>query len=102
MQQLRLMSNPFISKERRRKLKSQIWNFSRYFSPEGKKFSRKCNCIGLNFEPWVSSLPLSEKKLVELHVGNDLSSGGGGRVSNSCLHQKQTGAMQERVITLRH
>ena len=31
--------------------KSQICDFSRYFSPKGKKFSCKCDCIGCNFKP---------------------------------------------------
>ena len=31
--------------------KSQICDFSRYFSRKGKKFSRKCDCIGRNFKP---------------------------------------------------
>jgi len=38
--------------------KSQICNFSRYFSRKGNKFSRKCYCIGHNFEPWTCTRTL--------------------------------------------
>ena len=31
-------------------------SLSRYFSRKGKKFSRKCDCIGRNFEPCEWSL----------------------------------------------
>ena len=47
--------NHFVSKEQR-KNKSQICNISRYFSRKGKKLSRKCDCIGHNFEPWINLL----------------------------------------------
>jgi len=38
--------------------KSQICNFSRYFSRKGNKFSRNCYCIGCNFEPWTCTQTL--------------------------------------------
>ena len=58
--------NLFVSKEQR-KNKSQICDFSRYFSPNGKKLSRKCDCIGHNFEPWVPNFVvhnISKKSLI--------------------------------------
>lgn len=47
---------PLLFRERKCENKSQICDFSRYFSRKGKKFSRKCNCIGHNFEPCEWSL----------------------------------------------
>ena len=36
--------------------KSQICDFSRYFSRKGNKFSRNCDCIGRNFEAWLCNI----------------------------------------------
>lgn len=48
---------PFVSKAHLKgENKSQICDFSRYFSRKRKKFSRKCDCIGRNFEPCEWSL----------------------------------------------
>ena len=47
-----ITGNLFVSKEQG-KNKSQICDFSRYFSCNlGKKLRCKCDCIGRNFEPW--------------------------------------------------
>ena len=45
-----ITGNLYVSKEQRTN-KSQICDFSRYFSCNGKKLSHKCNCIDRNLEP---------------------------------------------------
>ena len=48
--------------------KSQICDFSRYFSRKGKTLnSGKCDCIGRNFEPWVYLQYLHKYKMA-LHL----------------------------------
>ena len=50
MAKLHLLALLFCNGEGENKL--QICDFSRCFGGKWQKFSRKCDCIGRNFEPW--------------------------------------------------